>query len=66
LFDELAICVRSKLCDKKSADDFFQPEARSFYCLYKPYVDFMATSYAITYGAGMKELAERGGTSCYQ
>ncbi|MEM5473856.1 hypothetical protein WNZ14_19165 [Hoeflea sp. AS60] len=65
-FDELAICVRSKLCDKKSAQDFFQPEARSFYCLYKPYADFMANSYAETYGVGVKELAGTGSDNCYK
>lgn len=63
-FQELHVCVEHGLCDKEAAESFFGEDVRSFYCLYRPYIEWLSENFATRLGAGLIE-GVKASVRCY-
>jgi hypothetical protein len=63
-FDELRVCVMSRLCDRKTTYDFFKPYAERFYCLHEPFLDWKDRAYSNGYGSALRAMFITGTAGC--
>jgi len=63
-FAELQVCVDAKLCDRLTANSYFQPYAKRLYCVHEPFIAWKDSSYSRGYGNELRKLAFSNGERC--
>jgi hypothetical protein len=63
-FAELHVCITSKLCDRETANNYFQSYARRLYCLHEPFIQWKDQNYSRGYGNELRTLAALPGNTC--
>ena len=57
-FDQIHLCVRQRICDAATAEEYFGPYAERFYCLYKLVIEELGRRLILAdFGRGVIALA---------
>jgi hypothetical protein len=63
-FAELQVCADAGLCDRPTANSYFQPYAKRFYCVHEPFIEWKSASYSRGYGNELRTFAFSNGRNC--
>jgi|GEM_PF-7026334 len=63
-FSELQVCVRTGLCDRQTAEDYFRTYARRLYCVHEPFIEWKAKSYSQGYGGDLRAFTLPAAEAC--